>query len=188
MGTKCFLDMDGVISDFVFGFFMAHQCDSVYRGNPKSLGIFDIEKIMGITLEEFWAPIKRMGPNFWVNLPKTPEADEIVDVVCREFGPENVCILTNPSQGVGAEDGKREWIKKYYPQFSKRIIFGEAKEFLAGPDKLLIDDRDRNIDDFVRFGGEGILIPRLWNRRYQVSDLVINVLKTGLKGRKYGRV
>lgn len=168
---QCFVDMDGVIADFVSAISRAHNRPSPYT-DPRtlgiSLGLFDMEKIWGITAKEFWVPSN--SHEFWATIEKTPDADAIINLAESQFGSENVAILTAPSQAEGCISGKREWIKHHYPQFKQRIIFASAKEFLAGPDKFLIDDRDKNIDAFRGAGGTGILVSRLWNQCHNLSD------------------
>lgn len=178
---KVFLDMDGVLSDFVGGVSRAHGRPSPYD-SPGCEGIFDMEKLWGISLEEFWAPTN--NPEFWEGLERTPEADAIVALVVQEFGTDNVAILTAPSLFSGCMGAKRAWVAKHYPFLKKRIIFAsaEAKKFVAGPRKILVDDRTENIQGWKKAGGYGVLIPRPWNAEWQrakdgktlerVSDLV----------------
>ena len=173
MITQCLLDMDGVLADFVGGVVHAHGRPYPYD-MPNSLGVFDIERIWGITPQEFWAPCD--GPTFWDDLAKTPEADALVFQACQKFGPSNVAILTAPSLSPHCVPGKRRWIERYYPQLKKNIIFGSAKKFLAAPNRILIDDRDKNVDDFIGAGGPAILMPRLWNRAHDRATESLDVV------------
>ncbi len=167
--VQALLDMDGVIADFMGHLCWYHNRPSPYE-NPAAYGIWDTETLWGITVEEFWEPIKKDSLTFWKTIPKTKEADALVKLVSETFGEENVAILTAPSDDSGAVPGKRSWIRKHYPQFQKRIIFGSAKEFLAAPYRVLIDDRDKNISQFEDAGGEGVLVPRFWNRAWHYAD------------------
>ena len=169
---KVFVDMDGVIADFVGGVIAAHK-RSVYD-DPAHYGKFDIEKIWGIKVEEFWEPLDSY--EFWRGLAKTPEADRIVYIVTKKFGAENVAILTAPSESRFCVPGKRDWIAEHYPVFKNRMIFGSAKEFLAGPDRVLIDDRDKNAEVFEAAGGVSVLVPRLWNKRHPWARLASEVV------------
>lgn len=178
MITQCLLDMDGVLADFVGGVVKAHGRPYPYI-HPSSYGCFDIEKIWGISAHDFWSPCD--GASFWDNLGKTPEADTLVNSVCEQFGPDNVAILTAPSQSPYCVPGKRRWIERYYPQLKKNIIFGSAKKFLAAPTRVLIDDRDKNVDDFVGAGGCAILMPRLWNREYDRAADSLDITLSKLK-------
>lgn len=95
MIRKCFLDMDGVIADFIGALCKVHGKETPYT-NPESLGTFDTELLWGMSEEQFWAPIAKNSFEFWDGIPKTPEADGLVTLAIREFGLENVCILTAP--------------------------------------------------------------------------------------------
>lgn len=175
MSYKCFLDMDGVIADFMGSLCAAHGKTSPYV-DSKNLGTFDTEKIWGISDREFWAPVAKNSYDFWKGIEKTHDADGIVAAVEEAFGRENVCILTAPSKDPGSVPGKREWIARNYPQFNKRMIFATAstKQFMAGIDKVLVDDKDTNVDEFRKSGGAAVLVPRQWNEDYLLS---VNTLK-----------
>lgn len=165
---KIFCDMDGVLDDFVTAACAAHGRPIPYT-DPANLGCFDIEKIWGITPEEFWTPLR--GYDFWMNLQKTPEADYIITTLSNTYGEENVALLTAPSEDGDCIRAKRDWVKAYYPSFAKRMIFTSAKEFLAGRNRLLVDDRDRNLDDFTAAGGLIVPVPRPWNQYHRKQPL-----------------
>lgn len=189
---QCLLDMDGVIADFMGQLCKYHGRPSPYL-DPANYGVWDTEILWGITVEEFWAPIKEDSLYFWRTILKTPEADKIVQYATQFFGEENVAILTAPSDDEGAVPGKRWWMKKLYPQFEKKMIFGSAKEFMAAPYRTLIDDRDKNVEGFRAAGGKAILVPRLWNSLHAQADYPLTWLLKGLKAQsdeketKYGR-
>lgn len=172
--TLCFLDMDGVLADFEGGI-----CASLGRKSPyldaASYGTFDMEKLWNISAEEFWRGTQRNG--FWRDLEKTPEADAIVELACSTFGVDNVCILTAPSRDSRCIPEKSQWIAKHYPHLRNNMLFGSAKRFLAGPNRLLLDDRDANIENFYQAGGWGITVPRLWNNKYQIAKECLAEIK-----------
>lgn len=172
---QAFLDMDGVLADFVSAICIAHNRPSPYT-DPSSYGIFDMEKLWGITSKEFWCSAADTF-EFWDEMSKTPEADDLVAYLTRVFGVENICVLTAPSNSPFCVPGKRAWIRRYFPQFKDRIIFANSKEFLGGMDKFLIDDRDKNIDAFERAGGNAVIMPRLWNREWRRADVSIHAVK-----------
>ena len=174
---KCFLDMDGVLSDFVGGACKAHG-RTIYD-KPEHIGKFDMEKLWGISVAEFWKPTDNY--DFWFNLEKTPEADRLVDLAYRSFGRENVAILTSPSLNKECIPAKRDWLKKYYPGLNKTMICAYGKGFLAGPGRVLVDDRDRNIEDFRQDGGMVVLVPRLWNKDYDLAGRTWEVVEDRLR-------
>ena len=173
----CFIDMDGVIADFVVGACRAHNRPSPY-GDPKSLGVFDIEKLWGMTPSEFWLPCD--GERFWDDLPKTVEADGIMALALETFGLENVAVLTTPSMSPYCVPGKRRWIRRHFPELAKSMIFSSAKRFLGGPGRVLIDDRDRNIEEFSGYGGHGVMVPRPWNKMHGYCESVIDKIRETL--------
>lgn len=176
--TQCFLDMDGVLADFLGSVARLHGRQLPYD-RPESRGVWNTEKLWGITAEEFWAPCD--GPTFWDDLEKTEEADKLVSAVCQQFGEDNVAFLTAPSQSPHCVPGKRRWIERYYPRLKKNIIYGSAKKFLAAPNRLLIDDRDENVDNYISAGGPAILMPRMWNRRWERAHESLDVVLYKMK-------
>lgn len=176
-----FLDMDGVIIDFVGGVCRAHGRPNPYLTDPKALGAWDIDKIWNMSVEEFWAPCDK-NPKFWDDLEKMPDADEIVDAVCSKFGEENVAILTAPSQDPECVPGKRRSIERHFPRFKNRIIYGKAKKFLGGPGRTLIDDKDSNCAEFAAAGGAFVRVPRLWNSGWSIlPDVDLEYIKEELR-------
>jgi hypothetical protein len=112
---------------------------------------------------EFWGKLDR---KYWAGLDPYPDGMALLREAERQVGPENICILTNPGElSPGVVEGKRDWIDRHLPEYKKRVIFGSAKQFLAGPDRLLVDDYDGNVDGFRSHRGWAIQVPRPWNRR-----------------------
>ncbi len=152
---KAFLDIDGVLADFVAGALRAH-------GRPPDTVVdcWDFDKKLGIEPGAFWGAF---GEEFWAGLDKTAEADEIASLACRVFGDRNVCLLSSPCRTPGCLEGKRRWVDRHFPAFSRRLLLGACKEFCAGPGRVLIDDSDANVRAFRDAGGEVLLVPRPWN-------------------------
>jgi 5'(3')-deoxyribonucleotidase len=163
----CFVDMDGVLADFVKGACEAHGRPSPYV-DPKSVGIFDMDKLWKMSAQEFWRPLERDG--FWRELEILPDARELVEMLCKWFKAENVCVLTAPSLDPRCIPEKRAWIAANFPALAKNMLFGSAKRFLAGQFRWLIDDRNENIDNFVNHGGIGVLYPQVWNRNHKLIE------------------
>lgn len=173
---KIFLDMDGVLADFVGGVCKAHK--RTCYDKPEHLGEFSLEKCWGVTAAEFWWPTNNW--HFWANLEKTYEADAIVAMAIDAVGVKNVAILTSPSLDPSCVPAKRAWVEKYYPQLAKTMIFSWRKGIIGGSHRVLVDDRDRNIDDWEEAGGYGVLVPRPWNVAYKESNITLSVIQTKL--------
>jgi len=166
MSVKALIDMDGVLVDFNRPALALHGI--TYNLYPVSTGwdiiaacnVLDPSKEM--TGQKFWS---KFDQKFWAGLPKTAMCDRLIALAENRFGEDNVALLTS-GQWPEAAAGKTEWVRDNLPQYRERLIIGTAKEFLAGPNRLLIDDRDKNVDDFRANGGMAILVPRPWNKMW----------------------
>lgn len=163
----CFLDMDGVLVDF------SGAVENAY-GIKMDRWDFD-DFIPGVTKEEFWLSCTE---EFWANLPWTEEGKDILRIVENFFGKDNICLLTTPCLTKGSMEGKRRWIEKHLPGYLDQFLMGKPKHFCAGPQSILIDDSDKNINKFLYYGGRAILIPRPWNMlSYRISHPDFNLLE-----------
>lgn len=153
-----FFDLDGVLADFVSGALSAHGATLPYRDVKwdfcSQIGF------NGTNDPAFWAP---MNYNFWLNLGKLADGFELLGKVEQLVGKERIGILTSPSSNDGAVDGKLAWVKQHLPQYARRCIVTPAKELIAAPGKLLIDDHDGNVDKWEAAQGDSLLFPRPWN-------------------------
>ena len=174
--TGCLIDLDGVLTDFVGACCKVHHMEDPYK-DGENAGEFDLAKLFDMSDTEFWHPLNKQS--FWVNMKKTKEADQIVDIVEKKFGKENCAILTSPSDSELSIVGKINWVKDHYPQFKRRIIVAACKSFMAR-DNILIDDKDENVEEFDKYGGGGILLPRMWNKFHYYHNDPLSILKEQL--------
>lgn len=179
MINQVLLDQDGIIADFVGQSCLTLKRDYPYR-TPEAMGCWEIEKLFGLTAREFWKAIDS-SETFWSAMPKTPDADELVQLAIDLVGVANVGIATAAHLTPNVILGKRKWIAKYYPRFSDRIIIGRAKEFMGGPNRLLIDDKDSNCEAFRKAGGHAILVPRHWNSAHTDAHAPLTRVKWELE-------
>lgn len=171
--TRCFIDMDGVLCDFVSAIMRKEGIDpETFEWPEEHLGSWDLATVLGITEQEMWHDT--WEPEFWLDLEKTPECDAIVERCLEQFGIDNVAILTSPSTSPGSNTGKLEWIRYYFPDLRKNVIMTSAKHLCASPSTVLIDDADHNCDAFYQAGGHTILVPRLWNERFEYADQTLD--------------
>ena len=177
MELKCLLDMDGVITDFVRGTCRLFGWPYIYEPGLGNFGEPEIQKIMNISKTRLF---RDMEYEFWRDLPKMHDADEIVNLIEPYFGIKNICILTSPTYNIGCFVGKRKWIELNFPQFKKQMLVGAAKHFCAAPNHVLIDDRLKNCQNFLDAGGKTIMVPRPWNHMYHNSEDVPADLKEQL--------
>lgn len=170
---KVYLDMDGVLVDFRRG-----VCEAFGRDDPSTNWKF-WENWEGVTTGMVNA---KCNDYFWKYLNWTHDGQEIEQAVRDKFNNESVYLLTTPMLNTGSGTGKLQWIKWHMPWvYSRTIISYAPKSLLAGPDTLLIDDKDENIEEFRAAGGQGILVPRPWNKLYHLADQTLAVVKNRLE-------
>ena len=142
--AELYVDMDGVLADF--------------------FGVWT--KMMGV---EHWKQIKDIEPalqkirdtkDFWINLPMTSNATNLLNAIKQFKGKYN--ILSAPLPGdPESEPQKRAWIQKHLSMFPPtKIIIDPNKAAYAkqadGTPNALIDDFGENISKWESAGGIGI--------------------------------
>ena len=135
-----FCDMDGVIVDFEKGY---------YELTGKHTSQFLDGSI------EFWKPLEEEGALFWATLPWMPDGKDLWNYI-KKYKPY---ILTAPSMDPSSRVGKEAWCKMHINGQYKKLYFKAAKykSDFAGPNKILIDDRQDTIASWNAKGGIGIL-------------------------------
>lgn len=171
-----FLDMDGVLVDFVQGALDAHAMPHC----KLTPGEWAIEKAMGLTLTHFWARLQ--GVNFWRELMPTHDWLPILATCQDYFRPDRIFLLTSPCLDPYCYTGKYEWVQKWMPHFERRFILSARKDIFARPGAVLIDDKEETIDKWRDRGGEGFLCPRGWNRQHADTDHAVPLLRLFLQG------
>jgi cytidyltransferase-like protein len=136
---KIYVDMDGVLVDFDGGY----------------------EKLTGMTTKEadekgpefFWKPISKAGAKWWITLKWMPDGKQLWDYV-KKYNPE---LLSAPSREEASRMGKRVWVKRELPGVKLILRSADKKQEFASPNSILIDDREKNIEQWRNAGGIGIL-------------------------------
>lgn len=135
---QIFLDMDGVISDF------DRHCTETGLRRTDGSPAYD-----------------RMTTSEWYSTMCVFDgARAFYDDLCK-FG--HVRFLTAPIKYPECFSGKAQWIKSFVPE-QGRMILGELmivaskdKQLVAGPGRVLIDDSEKNVNEWKAAGGIGIL-------------------------------
>ena len=116
---KVFLDMDGVIADFLNSPFL----DGTRRGYGN------------------YPEMHEAG--FFESLPPIAGSLSAVRQIISMVGIENVYILSQPvKETFYSYSEKVKWVNKWFPELSGRIILTQHKELEAGIDRILIDDNN----------------------------------------------
>lgn len=167
---KVYLDMDGVLVDFRRG-----VCEVFgLSGNPEKWCFWEdwpnvtSEMVNAICTQEFWRTLNFTHDGQvilygWVGL-------------MQKF--DDITLLTMPMPNPGSWSGKYLWVEENMPaKFMNNIIMLQgSKAQLAGPDILLIDDKDENVEKFRAAGGQAILVPRSWNKNHLCADRSADVV------------
>lgn len=159
---RIFLDMDGVMADFVSGAIEAAALplthDQVDRWNF-------FEPYM--SAEEFWEHIHDTY-EFWEGLEPYPWAQDLVEL-CKQYG--EVIFLSDSSHDDNAPSGKVKWLRRhgFLNADSSNYMLGHQKYLLGHNDGLLIDDSPANCS---KWRGKYILFPQKWTLYEEVDQLL----------------
>ena len=134
-------DMDGVLVDF----------NNRFKRFSGGIHPSDYEQKYGI--EKFWELIDSTGVRFWVGMPWMSDGKQLWDYI-KKYNP---LLLSSPSRANHSRMGKRIWRKRNLPSTKLVLAYAANKQNYATPDSILIDDRESNIDQWVKAGGIGIL-------------------------------
>lgn len=146
--NQIFLDIDGVLADFVGGAIERFQ-----------LPVKPDDVTWDFLPSECWA---HMDADFWAGLNPLPDCHKIVE----RLDVSKTWLLTSLPQTnrQAAGEGKYKWVEKHLPQFQHRLLFCVSRKSLwAHGAALLIDDHDANVNQFREAGGHAVLVPRPWN-------------------------
>ncbi|RKY06079.1 MAG: hypothetical protein DRP65_12230 [Planctomycetota bacterium] len=175
---KIFLDLDGVLVDFVGGIHRAFGKEYSYNSAPIKWNFF-----------EHWSPkvhscdINRACTvDFWANLDWMCDGREILRKIDEELDvSDDLFLLTCPMHNPQSWTGKRLWVERHIPHLVDRLIVTPAfKGIFASDNAVLIDDKDENIAKFVEAGGRGILVPRPWNELRGWAGRTLEVMRNSL--------
>ena len=135
-----YCDMDGVLCDF------ERRFEDLTGMSPKSFK--DKEGI-----DEFWRVIDEDGVRFWVGMPWMPDGEKLYNYI----KPNLYSLLSSPSWDNSSRLGKRLWVKNNLPDTKLILAQAKDKQNYAQSNRILIDDRPSNIDQWRSQGGIGIL-------------------------------
>lgn len=169
-----YIDLDGVLVD------MISEIERIFKTSLTPwpvLGEFQISKASNLLEKDLQVVFSEV--EFWRNLKPYNYAFELVKFIEDKVGKENTYFLTAPCLNGNCYKGKFEWVEEYFPEFikQKRLIIASAKHTTASYRSCLIDDNDRNIDEYNKYGGKGILVPQGWNSAHSLSEMSIEVVK-----------
>lgn len=154
---EIFCDMDGVLCDFV------QQWKDYHEGE----GPDDMRHRIG--KPAFDDILNAMDRKFWNTMKWMPGMQRVWNVISRH----GARILSAPADNPDSPAGKLDWVKKNLS--NTEVIFRKStkKQEFSGPNKILIDDLKRNIDQWRARGGIGIHHISVEKTLKELSDLGI---------------
>ena len=147
---KIYIDMDGVLADFDRGVRDFCGIDPIDQGKRNESANVSL-----------WEHVKKID-HFYDRLQPVPGAKELFDKIYGTYG-ERCEILTGiprPHRGVkDAAEDKVKWVRRLLSEtvVVNTVFRAEKVKFCRGSGCILIDDYDRNINEWEEAGGTGIL-------------------------------
>jgi len=143
-----YVDLDGTLSDFEERF--SHYTGlSPYEYKQRAERQFGPK----IGLQKFWGVINTVGLRFWRGMKFMSEGKQLWDYV-KQYNP---IILTAPSREQSSIEGKKHWVQDNLGDYDIEFSSAERKSDFAGPNQILIDDREDTIMDWKSKNGIGLL-------------------------------
>jgi hypothetical protein len=148
-----YCDMDGVLVDFD-------------RGYQELTGM-TTQQADAIGGDTFWEPLIQAGAKWWITLNWMPDGKQLWNYI-KKYTP---ILLSAPSKQESSRLGKRVWVKRELPDVKLILRPASQKQQYASPTSILIDDREKNIDQWEAAGGIGILHTSTANTIEQLKQL-----------------
>ena len=148
-----YCDMDGVLVDFD-------------RGYQELTGM-TTQQADAIGGDTFWEPLTKAGAKWWITLNWMPDGKQLWNYI-KKYTP---ILLSAPSREESSKLGKRVWVKRELPDVKLILRPASQKQQYASPTSILIDDRQKNIDQWEAAGGIGILHTSAANTIEQLKQL-----------------
>jgi len=147
---KIYLDLDGVLADFDGGL-------------RKLCGVEPVDQMHATKEDEdrtFGAI--RDCEHFYRRMEMLPGAKELFDRLYAAYGDrlEILSGVPSPKRNIPeAGEDKLAWVKEHLSETVKVNLVrrAEKKEYCTGKDCVLIDDFEKNIQEWEAAGGTGIL-------------------------------
>lgn len=145
---KIYVDMDGVIADFVQGVkndIIPDYDDAKYDADSKYRSAM-------------WKAVTKFsedGGELWFNLPLMDDAHQLWDYVKRH---DHEILSATGKKSYNAAEQKRRWISKHFGNVKVNLVQKAVeKAGHARPGDILIDDKMKAIQPWRDAGGIGIL-------------------------------
>ena len=157
---QIYCDMDGVLTDFI------EQAQSV------DSNIFNLEP------DKMWKKIADSGVSFWGDMPWTKDGKVLWEYI-KKFNPKILTALPGLSKNdpneINANKGKKIWVEQNLGEHvldNLILTTSEEKKKYSSSNKILIDDREKLISQWIQKGGDGIVYKNAMDTISQLKDIM----------------
>jgi len=175
-----FLDLDGVCCDFVGH--VLNLCGSneqrlldEMNNNPSVHPYVALENC--VNKDDFWGWINDLGSDFWASMPTFIWFNRLYKSLLKI---DSVHFLTSSPPVNGSHDGKALWVERNVAKEALNdliICYYGYKSYLAGKNRILIDDTKKNISDWNKNGGISYYFPSLqFHKRHATNRDIDDLL------------
>lgn len=182
MSVEIYCDMDGVLVDFVGGVLKEHEDRTGEKLSHEQVKTWDFyTDLLVISKRRFYEYIE--GWRFWTALQPLPWHQDLIWSIKRLMRPgDELKLITTLSPVSGCKEGKQIWLNRNTPFTAQVCLFSDDKSKNAAPNRILIDDKLGNCEEWRAAGGIAILFPQPWNvsnwrAGVDYCELVVNELR-----------
>jgi len=176
---KIFIDLDDTLVDFVGA---AYELYYGYKSKSSTELLVFWNRLGNNDFQcKLWDKINEIGPPWWTNLKSLPWADELLETAHRAC--KDVVILTSPGCSMASANaiiGKIAWsINKFSDNL---LVLTHKKHMCSSPGSVLIDDWDKFLVPWEKYGGTAIKMRRDWHTAGYYPGEIIDALHKYSKG------
>jgi len=179
--SRIWIDVDGVLADFVGRLLQNYNAKNGTDYNPNAVTNWQFSKVLK---GEDWK--NYMDPDFWTGLKPYPWAQKLVRLV----DSTNIlyAFLTSLPNGTGLSvEGRRTWLnvhldhnheRLYTP--GQRLVEASKKELVVRAGDLVIEDSPDNARILRAIGADVLLLAQPWNEGSpgrMTSDEILTFLR-----------
>ena len=148
---KIYFDMDGVLADFDKGLW--EMCRLKARNQNRESNPAEDDRM--------WEAIRNTD-HFYDRLDLMPGAKELFDSLREKYGDKCEILTGIPRKERGivtAEEDKRNWTRRLLSEevTLHPVCRRHKQNYCKGEGSILIDDREKTIQEWRTLGGTGIL-------------------------------
>lgn len=185
MNLEFYLDLDGVLVNLEKAVIGLLKMDYDEYVKAKKPGVWEMADSIGMDEAGLWdmerGIVCKQPAEFYRTMEPYSWSRELYDR-CQAMGEVN--FLTTPIKSAGCMAGKWGWILDFAGVDGvNKLWTGKDKEKMAAPNRILVDDKPKNVDKFNAAGGIGILFPCRGNRLHTMEDRPLEYVFSELEGR-----